>query len=527
MSRIMAAVFAVVAGGCSSYHAVKLDSSGRIPAGVKAGSIVTLPRPEFVVKKVEGSDPEQYQVGYTYVPDMDERYAVRMSSSPFASIDLTLAYGENGTLSSTSVSVKDEAAPALLGVFKVAASVVGASGPGGLFSVSAQDQMGACFAARTKPATAARTACAINVESASAECGSVAAELRRRLKPQINSRDETDKGRGIAALFARGPAEESCLTSVKTKVEALLQDTYNGDALYGKVEEAFDKDTTGIPTLPDVRTAILGKIKSAIAKGDVSALKRIAYVADSAASDPYSPRFGELLGVAGSTSSDAVRLVRVLRADNVKLFPDSGAAGDHKGLNDVQTIGDIAAVVRGIDDAIALTPQAWRARYIASLQLDLAQKEKELLSADAATNVAIHTETAAIREQIASLAGVRSEYDRALAFRKLIDRVPPSASGQRLSPASEYEELRKQLANLNQAVNTAIAAALSTDPKSAKPDTLPPRTPWVSAHCVKKSKDEKWRYVEGADAPRFVVVLRRLDGTPLSPRSKGGETCAL
>lgn len=520
--------------GCSSFQAVKLDSSGRIPKGVKAGNITTLPRPEFVVKKVEGSDPEQYQVGVTYVPDITERYAIRMASSPFASIDLNLVYGDNGALSSTSATVKDQAAPTLLGLFKVASSAAVAFGTGGAFSLKTPTAYDDCFELSDKSITARRARCAIALNAGTAECSPVASELDRRLGYYVKP-DGTDKAPGILSLLARDDKEKRCLAKVRDALHTHLTTsaTASPDKFYTMVETAFDADNDippadGVPpkTGDLVRDAILDAVKKNIMAGNAEGMKRLAYVADAAVDERGLARFGKLLGgTVNPKIEDAARLKRVLRADAIKIFPDDTDAADHAGLNRIRTIGDIDAGKKAIEAALALDPQTWRSRYVASLQMDVIQREVELLAAAPATNVQSHPDILALREKIASLAGVRSEYDRAQSFRRLLDRMPPPSTGERLSPAIEYEEYRKQVAALDLRVNEAIATALTASTKADKPAPLPPQAPWVGEQCIKDSKSEKWRHTEGIDAPRFVVVLRRADGTALTPRDNGSGIC--
>src|SRR5438309_5436653 len=147
-----------MAAGCSSFQTVKLDSEGRVPP--KGGIPMILPKPEFLVNKVEGTD-DQYQVAVTYVQDPSQRYAVRLGSTPLAQIDLSLALNENGSLSSTSGVVKDQIAPTALALFKVASSAAAAFGTGGLMALDPPTKPEECLGILDKPASAWRTKCLV------------------------------------------------------------------------------------------------------------------------------------------------------------------------------------------------------------------------------------------------------------------------------------------------------------------------------------------------------------------------------
>lgn len=538
MSRIMIAALGVVAGGCSSYHAVKLDSTGPIPGGTRASAIVTLPRPEFVVKKVEGAEPVQYQVDVAYVPDPGQRYAVSMTSSPLASVDLDFVYAENGTLSSTGATVKDEAAPIMLGLFKAAASLAVATGTGGVAGFrKAPQSLEECFVPDDKPLHVANARCAVSFHRNHNACKAVAQELDARLQAYVAAADGTDKAPGLASLFARDQQESTCLAHVQAQINHLLTTpparTADADAvsyvskdMLEEVVKAFDADNqTGDTTPPAVRNAVISSLGPAIENADVGALKRIAYVslsadvADPALAEMGLARFRTLLG--GNVSprlADAQRLVRVL--SKRELFPDP--KNQPTGLELLATIAEMNTVSKGLAAAQSLEPAVWRARYITAKQRELIQKERSLLAANPTVNVHEHKDTLALRREIASLAGVRSEFERALGFRKLLDRVPSKAS------TTDYEVYQKQLVALEQTINSAIAAAMTAESRqAAKVDKLPPRSPWVSADCIAQSRQEAWRYIRTSEAPRFVVVLRRADGTALAPRSNGSNECTL
>jgi len=527
MSRIIIAALAVIAGGCSSYHAVKLDSRGPIPHGTKASAIVTLPRPEFVVKKVEGADSAQYQVDVAYVPDLEQRYAISMASSPFASVDLDFIYAENGTLSSTGATVKDEAAPTILGLFKVAAAVMGVTGTGGFAAAYVPPaQLDGCFTQSDRSGSVNQAYCAIDLLAVNQECKPVAAALKDRLLPYVAA-DGMDKAPGLGTLFARDDKERKCLEFVGKEVDKLLTIkrnvplvSYVPTGLHAEFNTAFDNDEAKHPpaTADNIAEQISKYVEEAIAAGDVDAIKRLAYVAGATSTPSGLVRFDALLGGGVEPKQgDATRVVRVL--DETKLYPKPGS---QSGLDRVRAIARMTIVKKGLAEAQSLEPTAWRARYITAKQRELAQKEQALLAANLTVNVHEHKDTLALRREVASLAGVRSEFERARGFRKLLDRVPSKAS------ATDYEEYRKQLVSLEQTVNTAIAAAMTTESKQAKKvDKLPPRSPWVSDDCITQSRQEAWRYIRTSDAPRFVVVLRRADGTALAPRNNGSNACTL
>lgn len=128
---------------------------------------------------------------------------------------------------------------------------------------------------------------------------------------------------------------------------------------------------------------------------------------------------------------------------------------------------------------------------------------------------------------MATLAGASSEYIRLKGLQALLDKMPAASTGERISPAAEYDQISKEAAALDTLVNTAIATTMAGDTKAKGPPVLPLRTPWVSMSCItaSKGKDERWRYTIGADSPEFVVVLRRADGTTLEPIAEEVATC--
>jgi len=198
---------AVLLTGCSSYQVVKLNTDGSIPKDAAGGVPVTLGRPQFVVKKIEGSDPEQYQVSVTYVPDPDQRYAVRIEATPLANAELSLAFGDAGGLSSSSATVKDQVVPTTLALFKVAASAAVAFGTGGFLSKTQPSKIDDCLDVMKAPSQGARAQCVLLLLAADAtsHCPSVADAADGpidRLDPFIDA-DRKDKGEPYKTLFAR------------------------------------------------------------------------------------------------------------------------------------------------------------------------------------------------------------------------------------------------------------------------------------------------------------------------------------
>lgn len=530
MRYITLALVVGVLSGCSGYSGVKLGPDATIPPAANGGVPITLSRPEFVVKKIEGSDPEQYQISVSYVPDPDQRYAIRLSPALLSSIDLSLAFNETGGLTTSTATIKDQIAPATLALFKVAASAAMAAGTGipVAFSVKQETTLPGCLKPSNAAGVGARTVCALRVLKAQfpqvCPPQSEAPEgLIGRLSEHVGA-DEKDKGDPLKTLFAKDETERACLDKL---VEQLTTTVTNDPSLQiEKLQENFKthlgtQASTGTPPMtPLVRNALSETLVKAIGSGDVATLKRYYYVA--ADPGPSAERFAKLLGSGTAPApDDPARLVAALTATKLKADPM-----DQAGLDRVQRTAEARKIIAGTNDALALSPAAWRGRYIAAIQKQIERAERAALITDPSANVRLSPPVLALRRQLAALAGARGEFDRLIQYEVLLDRMPGQlSSGQRLSPAVEYESLRAQAAALDQQIAAAIAAKLTSETKPKKTETLPPRTPWVAARCIDASKSEAWRYRLGEDAPEFVVVLRRTDGTPLEP-VKGSETCS-
>jgi hypothetical protein len=528
MRAIAAATAFVALSACSSYQAVKLDRAGTIGPKEKGGVPVVLPKPEFVVKKVEGSDPDQYQVSIRYVPDPDQRYAVRLASTPLAQIDLSMALNESGSLTSTSAEVKDQVAPTALALFKVAASSAALFGTGGLLALDNPQSISDCFKPAKGPATAWRATCVFKFVSGG-DCARidqrgvrVGDALSARLAPYVDEK-HLDKGAPMASLFARDAKEAACFAQASAAMAAVTGK--KPDELAAGFEDAFNSANSDGKTQADVTKAIVDRVKAAIGSGDSAALKRIYYVADaagvSAVADPAAlARFRSLLGNETATAADAAKLQTVMNGQGLAAgTPNVGS------LNIVEQIGLVVAERKAFDAVATLSLAAWKSRYMTNLQKELADHQHDALAKAPGVDPEDDAAVITTRRTMATLAGVRPEYERLREFNRLLNRVPGSASGQRLSPAIEYQEVSKEAAALELAMNTAIAATLTGDAKAKPPAPLPLRTPWVSADCIAASAKEQWRYTTGADTPEFVVVLRRDDGVNLEPSAREKPLC--
>lgn len=513
-------------GACSTYKGVKLGSDARIAPG--EGVPVTLSRPEFTVKKIEGSDPEQYQVSVTYVPDPDQRYAVRLSPALLSNVEFAFAFNEAGGLTSSNASVKDQIVPTTLALFKVAASAAVAAGTGLPLSLGSPTGLADCLDKSQVPAMAKRTQCVFTfvartsaspcAQTAASENG-ISARMARYADP-----DGKDTGEPLKTLFARDAVERSCLSDATAALAAL--DANDPKLKSGDLANDFknalaaEAGTGDGAMVQSVLVALSDAVTKAIEGGDVPMVKRLAYLATmpQGAPDALSKQLkaGTLLA-----AGDPARLSRALVA--AKLDPQN--ITDHSGLERVARIGEAKRLRTAFNEALDLQPAAWRARYITAVQKSIEIAEREALTANPASNARLDPKVLRLREQLAALAGVRADYDRLLGFERLLDRMPGTLStGQRLSPVAEYQSIRAQAAGLEQAIAAAVAARLVMDSKK-KADVLPPRSPWIDAACIKAAQEEAWRYRNGTDAAPFVVVLRRVDGTALTPL-KANSICA-
>lgn len=531
MRRLLVCALIIALSGCSSFKTVKLDSAGSIQA--KDGVPMMLPKPEFAVKKVDGSD-DQYQVSVGYVPDPKQRYAVRLSSTPLAQIDLSLALSETGSLTSTSGEVKDQIAPTALALFKVAASAATMIGTGGAFSLQESTALDECFVPLDLPSVAYRSQCAIKFQGSQSgsKCKTVGPDIRSRLQFYIGDKN-SDKDGAAASLFARNDAEGACFAEVSTEIGKLLKITTIDPATFSTdFDTRFDIHNAAGGTDPvtdaPAKAAISKAIKDAMASGDGAMLKRIYFSADEADMDGRFKRFRKLVDDGGTSvrASDGNRTAAALA--DLQLQPGVPAVD---GYNRVAMIGAMLDVQKAFDAVAQQTPANWKARYTTALQKTLPGLEKARVSATLASDApAIATASKAIADtktDIATLAGVSVEYVRLKGLQALLDKMPADSTGERISPAAEYGQISKEVAALDTLVNTAIATTMAGDTKAKAPPVLPLRTPWVSMSCItaSKGKEERWRYTIGADSPEFVVVLRRADGTTLEPVAEEVATC--
>jgi hypothetical protein len=487
----------LVLAGCSTYEGARLDPDGSLK-GKSRGVPFTMTRPEFVLKKVEGSDPEQYQVSVTYVPDPMQRYSLRLSPALLSSIDFSLGFGENGGLSTVSSEIKDQIVPTTLALFKVAASVATTFG-GGAFLDPSDPSLGQCFSKGDAGYDGVRARCTFDYLSRqNGQCQSVGKDIADRFGRTIGKEDK-DKGQPLTTLFAKDEKEKNCIVHAADELTALLA-THNqpnpGEIATKLMTAVGDAGVTA-----PIATALAPYVKTATDKGDVAALKRLGYAAQ-AAQQNDGAHLKALLPSVQVGPEEAGKIALAFAAQGFIGTTDTGA----KLLERVRAI---QAAKAGFDAAATLDVTAWRARYLAAVQADAAEEERKALIRDPSVNVARHPSVVALKRRMAALANVSTEFDRLQQFESRLDRLPHSSSGERISPATEYESLRKQKAELELAINTAIAATITAESKPKKAEQLPLRVPWVAEGCIPKSKDEKWRYTTGSQSPEFVVVLRR------------------
>ena len=545
MRRLIVCAMAVGLCGCSSFKAVKLDGVGTI--GAKDGVPMMLPKPEFVVKKVDGTD-SQYQVAVGYVPDPRQRYAVRLSSTPLAQIDFSLVLSETGSLTSTSGEVKDQIAPTALALFKVAASAATTVATGGMFSKHTPVTMQECFVPSDLPSIAYRTQCAITVAGlkTGSKCKVAGPAIVARLQPYVGEKNG-DKDGAASSLFARDTDEGDCFKQVSDDISQLLELSpevpgthapYDPDVLAAAFAEAF-KASNSVPlpqgappaTVDTAADAITNAVSDAIKSGNVATIKRLFYSADDVRAPEGLERFKKLLG----DGADSVKLTDADRLKNVlKDQALDPVEADLAGLNKVAAIAGVKSVKDAVDAVAKLTPVTWKSRYLTALQKSVPELEKEVVSAklqrNSATEATARKALADVRADMADLAGVSREYARLQQFSIILDRMPSTPVGEKISPAAEYDQIGKEAASLETSINTAIATAMAGDAKPKPAAPLPLRTPWVSMSCVtnskgKSEKDERWRYLIGYDSPDFVVVLRRADGTTLEPIAEEVSKC--
>ena len=513
-------------GACtSSYQTVRLDSSGEYPEakrGQAVGVPFTLTKPEFTIKKIEGSDPERFQVTVNYVPDPTQRYALRLDPTWLSKIDFNMALGPSGGLTSTSADVKDQIIPFTASVVNLAASLAKL---GTALSVESTDMAG-CLAIKGPGALAICT-----VQQTPTCSPDARKEIVGRIDRAVRIEKE-DKGGSLDTLFARTDDEEACFTSAAK----LLGDQVEARAL--GVATAFDKEArkAGIPEpTPDnvsqplvqlgLRSSTL--LAEAATKRDVTAVRKLVYATQLAAEKGESQYLKNLLKLdTQPTAANAAILYTALKAikpaekkkpegDAVKKAAESQPAeeGEAKRVIAADLMVEAATgdrVQKAFAGIATMSAGQWRARYIPVLQRELADAERSALRASSAARAAeARRDAGAARKKLAELVNMAPDLARLERIESILDAVPRFDARDRHSRIAEYQGYARQAAEIRTEMATRLAAAVATEKAPKKEAVLPIALPWVSRKCIDQSKQQDgWIYTAGAEAADYVIVIR-------------------
>ena len=489
----------------SNYEAVRLSSSGNYPklsAERTLGVPFTLTKPEFTIKKIEGSDPDRFDITVTYVPDSEQRYALRIAPTWLSKIDFNVALGPGGGLTSSSVDVTDQTVPFLTSAVKLAASIATALP---MLSVTQQRPTSEkCLAERGLGALAR---CAIDESYAQSEC-SVEADvaITSRLNRALRN-DKDDKGAALTTMFARDDAEENCFANAAKRLNDAItrQRTTVASDFDTLAQPLMVPDTNGqLSSLAKLVAQASAVVSKAATDGDVVTARKLIYATDLATKDDVRYLKTALQLDADPSVADAVALQGLLKEANL-------AAGT--GAEPILAIANAVKVQKALAGIATMSPGQWRARYIPVLQYELAVAERGGLSATKAEDVdTFKGRAATIREKLAAMVNMGPEYARLVKIEMVLDAVPALDASEQQSRIEQYQGYAKQAADIRTELASRITAAIASEQEKKKDIVLPVSLPWVSRQCIKDSGQAGWIYTAGAEAADYVIVIRNASG---------------
>jgi hypothetical protein len=508
---------ALLLGACtSSYQTIRLDRSGDFPEakrGQAVGVPFTLTKPEFTIKKIEGSDPERFQITVNYVPDPSQRYALRLDPTWLSKIDFNIALGPSGGLASTSADVKDQIIPFTASAIKLAASVAQAAAA---LSVTATDIPG-CLASKGPGALAK---CAIQ-NTAASECPSDAGqEIVRRVDRALIGAKE-DKGAALDTLFARSDDEEQCFRNaakllgeaVGAKASAVAS-TFKEEAVKAGIPAPTPDNLKDPLVLLGFRAATL--LTEAGNNRDVNQVRKLAYATQLAAKESKPQYLQKLLKL---ESPPAVEFARLLQQALVAPEPaENEKAGRIPAAENMLEAANGDRVQKAFAGIENMTAGQWRARYIPVLQQELADAERSAIKTSSpADSLKFRRIAADRRKKLAELVNMAPDLARLERLEAILDAVPAFDARQRHSRIAEYQGYAKQAAEIRTELATRLAAAVATEKAPKKEAVLPISLPWVSRACITQSTAPGWIYTGGAEAAEYVIVLRSDSGDIVPP----------
>jgi hypothetical protein len=495
---------ALLLGGCtSSYQAVRLDSSGDytgLSSGQTVGVPFTLTKPEFTIKKIEGSDPERYQITAAYVPDPSQRFALRLDPTWLSKIDFNMVLGPGGGLTSTSADVKDQIIPFATSMVKLAASAAQMAA-----ALSVTDQGVGAGACLSQAGIGRLAQCAIeSVEDPA--CARAKDGIKARIDRALIG-DKDDKGAVLETLFARTDDESKCFALAAKGLEDAV--TAAGTSVNTKFAEGVaDSVLTSQADANKPITLLAAKttqvLTGAVAKRDVSKARKLVY-STKLATEGKPQYLQKLLELpTAPTASDAASIYAVFKT--IKLAD---------GAEPVLALANGEKVQKAFAGLATMTAGQWRARFIPVLQYEQAEAErKALIAAPGSSDEAGFRKIASDRRRmLASLVNMAAEQSRLEKLDAILDRVPAFSTADRRSRITEYQGYSKQAADIRTELAARLAAAVATEKAAKKEAVLPISLPWVTQACIKQSTEQEgWIHTAGADAPEYVIVLRNASG---------------
>jgi hypothetical protein len=539
-------------GACTTLQGAKLDVNGEYaapPAGPRVaprsngGIPFQLTRPEFQAQK---DDDGKYSVVITNVPDDNQRYSVRLAPSTLAKIGFTLNWDDNGQLTGINTSTEEQVTPTVVALLGVAANLATisaapaaaakAAAPGAMKSADvksgkqrllprqvltgadcmAMDQTVDILTCAVGLAAGAPLPASLKLPDESAPCSAAdATNLIMRTHP-FRDVSGKDKGELLSATYANTTGEAVCLLTAADLLKTAKK-TYIA-SLKSNIATAW---TNMIPTAgdpePAVSKAAVEHIEAAVVGADADAAQSL--IAGATRLALATPR-QKTIKAALELSSDIQHpgpVAQAMKAAFIaaEFIDPNGPSDDWPPGRSAARVARASAVSSGLTLAATLEPKAWLRRRLLDLDQQIATATVAALmkrpGADPTDpTVGDPTVLALRREEIADV-GMKRTQDLLDAMRQRLKQLPAGPTGERLSPTSEYVALRAEADRLEGLISAAIESAEATTPADkTAPEVMPPHTDWVAGQCVTASTATKdWIYAEGADAPDYVVVLRR------------------
>lgn len=513
------AAVALLVAGCTSYQVTRAPAPGT-PFDKRDGVVFVLSRPEFSLKKVDGSDPAKYQPVVTYVPDPDQRYLVRMKTSPLADPTFDLAFNDQGGLSSSTADSQQQVGPVITAVAGFTTKVMAGSAMLAAMGLKADGKLSIVDCLVVK-GDGAEASCALAREAHipgdpttdALPCPPVATPFGVHERLKMFYRDDKDTADPLGSLVAFDAKEEACLTGAGQALSSAKDSLVQAELT--AMNDKFTQTTAGAKALE--------LADAAVKAGDIKAARKLVFAVELFAPTP-DPTGGapppdpqpltDLLG-APPTAGDATAIATALKA--AALTPDSIAP--------VETIARAQRVAKALSDAAILDPGAWRSRTVANLQAKLLLEERAVLKQTPAADAENDPKVLPYRQRLAAAVNMAPEFERLVALRRAIAAVPGFDATTRQSQMAEYAAYEKEATAIQTELDSRLQAAQAKAAAVKAADNLPVTSPWVSLACVKTSAKKSWLYTYGADAPAFVVVLRRADGSSIDPPAAAVRGC--